>query len=463
MSGLGELIDEIAEVLWANVSAPQLPAICSRFGLADGEESEAYSSKRAYVRKRITAWPKEKLVDLALRVQDTYPSDALQCQVEHFAPEMFLCISEITRQHVLRDLASLGAIEGKLDLLAFLGKLWRLDTMSASGTDLRCLTLQDDIIQHMIRNDDYSYGDLFDLLDVQEMSNKKFAEFLEWIVHPLVRVDADQEQYVSSINSHLRHDGLALVAADDVSGFPLFRVTQIVDGVSGSAKNLIFASTGPKPEIVFSDAVNNDIQVVKNAEFCLIYDHPFSKDGLLWKHLIAWWAATTGSAIDDIETERKLYGRLYQSLQSPPERTLFRTYFERFRSKLGERLPALIPQVYLHYDPYTARTLRGKRRVPRQRMDFLLLLSPLQRIVIEVDGSQHYSEDGLASPLKYAEMVSADRDLRLAGYEVYRFGGPEVIDNAGVSRVESFFARLFEKHGIRGLEAQTSQGETADT
>lgn len=77
MSGSGQLIEEIAEVLWANVSAPQLPAICSRLGLPDGDESEAYSSKRAYVRKRITAWSKDELVTLALRVQDIYPSDAL--------------------------------------------------------------------------------------------------------------------------------------------------------------------------------------------------------------------------------------------------------------------------------------------------------------------------------------------------------------------------------------------------
>lgn len=375
-------------------------------------------------------------------------------QIEAFVPEGVFRISEITRQHLLRDISSLGAIEGKLDLLEFLGKLWRLDTISASGLDFRCLTLRDEIIQHMIQNDDYSYAELFDRLNVSGVSNKRFSEFLEWTVHPLVRVDSDQERYVAAINGHLKQDGLALVAVDQMSGFPVFRVTQIADGVSGAAKNLIFASTGPKPEIVFSDAVNNDIQIVKNAEFCLVYDYPFSKDGLLWKHLTAWWAATTGSAVADVETERKLYGRLYRSLQSAPEQLLFRTYFESFRSRLGERLPALIPQVYLHYDPYTARKLRGQKRIPRQRMDFLLLLSPLQRIVVEVDGRQHYSENGQVSPSKYAEMVCADRDLRLAGYEVYRFGGVELMDDAAKATVENFFSRLFEKHGIRGPDVQ---------
>lgn len=59
-------------------------------------------------------------------------------------------------------------------------------------------------------------------------------------------------------------------------------------------------------------------------------------------------------------------------------------------------------------------------------MDFLLLLPGRRRVVIEVDGVQHYSENNQPSPRKYAEMVSADRKLQLSGYEVYRFGGREL-------------------------------------
>jgi len=49
-------------------------------------------------------------------------------------------------------------------------------------------------------------------------------------------------------------------------------------------------------------------------------------------------------------------------------------------------------------------------------MDFLFVLSNSTRIVIEVDGKQHYSDDNISSPKKYAEMVSLDRDLKLLGY-----------------------------------------------
>lgn len=35
---------------------------------------------------------------------------------------------------------------------------------------------------------------------------------------------------------------------------------------------------------------------------------------------------------------------------------------------------------------------------------------------------------GQASPMLYGEMVAEDRRIRLAGYEVYRFGGAELKD-----------------------------------
>ncbi|MCP1133295.1 hypothetical protein NKT34_08340 [Paenibacillus polysaccharolyticus] len=47
-------------------------------------------------------------------------------------------------------------------------------------------------------------------------------------------------------------------------------------------------------------------------------------------------------------------------------------------------------------------------------------------------------------------MVQADRELKLNGYEVYRFGGFELMDEeAGAKIVKEFFEGLFKKHGIK--------------
>jgi very-short-patch-repair endonuclease len=88
--------------------------------------------------------------------------------------------------------------------------------------------------------------------------------------------------------------------------------------------------------------------------------------------------------------------------------------------------------------------------LPRQRMDFLLLFSPQERVVLEVDGKQHYSESGKPSPTLYSQMVAADRELRMIGYEVFRFGGEELSVAEGAATLRRFFDRLLVKYGVGG-------------
>src|SRR5713226_109960 len=221
-------------------------------------------------------------------------------------------------------------------------------------------------------------------------------------------------------------------------------LSRFIGGVSGEIKNIIFAANGPKPDLVLTDAVHNTIDIVANAEYCLVYDKPITSKGLLWSDLVSWWKEKSGC--DDELVEQNLYLRLKASLGSKVEEFLFFTYFKEFKTKLGEKLPALVPQVYLHYDPKTLKELQGKRRIPRERMDFLILFSDKDRVVLEVDGKHHYAKGDLASPQEYARMVSEDRKLRLRGYEVYRFGGFELTDaEAGKTLLKEFFRALFDK------------------
>jgi very-short-patch-repair endonuclease len=224
-------------------------------------------------------------------------------------------------------------------------------------------------------------------------------------------------------------------------------------GIDGELKQLIFAANGPKPRIVLLDAINNVIEIVENADYCVVYDRPLGADGLAWGELTDWWAAKTGGDASEHETRKRLYRRLLESLSndSPPERTLFNAYKSRYRREFGGRVPVLLPQVYLHCDPYTIRELAvgpGKT-LARQRMDFLLLLPNNTRIVIEVDGKQHYATGTRASPEKYSEMVREDRRLHLDGYEVYRFGAEELLREDGAKRADDFFSALLERHEIK--------------
>ena len=99
-----------------------------------------------------------------------------------------------------------------------------------------------------------------------------------------------------------------------------------------------------------------------------------------------------------------------------------------------------------------ARTVeeRGVDALTRFRMDFLLLLPRGIRVVIEVDGAQRYAKNGKADPAKYAAMASADRDLKLAGYEVFRFGAKD-LQSEELPLAKEFFNRMFDRFRVRSL------------
>jgi len=358
-----------------------------------------------------------------------------------------MLITELTRRNIIEALLRKN-IYGKLELLDFLERTWNLSEMPS--TDSRFENAAGDIWQHMVNNhDDWDDHDLFfRCLDILKLPDQRFLHFLEQVIHPIVRHSETQAEYAELINSYLVHDGYRLNPTEKMSGCPVYKATKLQGGVPSRVKNLIFASNGPKPEIVLVDAVNNDIRITRNGEYCLVYEESVPSSGLSWSNLVQWWAALTNTYPISSQTEKALYERLCDSLASEPERLLFNSYFERIH-RLMQEPPALIPQIYLHYDPYTVRERNGQKVLPLQRMDFLLLLPHSQRVVIEVDGKQHYAnDDGTASPRLYAEMVAADRELKLRGYEVYRFGGSELRGDPGKQVVEDFFRKLFVRHGL---------------
>lgn len=301
-----------------------------------------------------------------------------------------------------------------------------------------------------------SHRALLDAYGFNGWPDKRVFQFLEHLVHPRVRQGEEQREWVELVNQTIAVDGYHLVETGTISGRPVFSVHRMTRGVQGQPKNLIFASTGPKPELGFSDAINNDIVILRNEEHCLVYSERIGDEGLRWEDLVAWWAALHDETPKAREIRKALGRRLLASLGSPAEKRFFEAYFRTFATMLGQNLPALVPQVYLHYDPLTFRQLQARsegKRFTIQRMDFLMLLPERVRIVLEIDGQQHYAtgtqDSSRPSPRTYAETVKADRRLRLVGYEVYRFGGYEFRDDTSAEdTVREFFSELFRRHRL---------------
>lgn len=114
-------------------------------------------------------------------------------------------------------------------------------------------------------------------------------------------------------------------------------------GVAGEMKNLIFAADGPKPEFVFSDAINNEIKAIKNERYCLVYDRPLGGDALTWRQLCHWWADREQlTDISEFDVWQNLLQRLGRSLDNKAERRILDAYEKRSR-RLGPDIPALLP------------------------------------------------------------------------------------------------------------------------
>jgi hypothetical protein len=74
-------------------------------------------------------------------------------------------------------------------------------------------------------------------------------------------------------------------------------------------KNLIFAADGRKSQIVLPDSIRNTIRIVKNEQYCLVYDQPLEDRGLSWQDLVTWWARQhPGHSDDPTQARGSLYG-----------------------------------------------------------------------------------------------------------------------------------------------------------
>lgn len=459
MNNSGTVRNALVEYL-RSYSALDLPSICERLQIPCNNELDPMHSKATYLKSGLNKMKDSEIIELVKAIISDNDCPELLEKIGRYLETELFEVTSVTRRKIINWLSEQTDLEGELYLDKFLNRIWDLKNMPSISREIN---REEDILRHMVRNNDWTYGELLkDVLKVIYVSDCTFKRFMEELVYPDVHSEERQKQYVTGLNSFLRIDGYSLLCSNFISGNPVYTLQKNVRGVGNEIKNIIFAGIGGKPDIVLDDSLSNTIKMIENGADCLVYNQPISAKGLTWKELVTWWGN-----VDEYDEKcaDRLFDRLIKSMDSNAEKNFMWVYYECFVKRRGNpEIPALIPQVYCHYDPKSA-ALRNGAVYVHQRMDFLMLFSGKERVVIEIDGMQHYSNEqemdvfenkeikkvnkNIASSKKYAEMVEDDRKLKLYGYNVFRFGGYEFLPGQHPkSKIIHFFESLFKIYGV---------------
>lgn len=348
-------------------------------------------------------------------------------------------ITTRVRRDIIDALDKLDTIWNDAEgFMRLLRSLWVLNTsldlwMSNGG-------LEAEIERHVLRNpDDWPVLELFNRLGALRSSDRRFALFIQGLLSGAVNPDEQhQRTMVEAISPALSHANLKIVEVGKLEGYPDFAIVP-TNTHTRPAQLILFASLTRKPDLRLRDVLDRHVELLDDND-ALVYDRSIPEGGLAWDDIQRWWADRC--RIPFAEAKGDLWRRLRASIpaNSPTQQALFDGYYEMFAQE--DRMLALLPEVWVHWDP-VSKKVRQDDALLTQRMDFLMLLPMHRRVVLEVDGAQHYStSDGHASPAIYAQTARGDRDLRLSGYEVYRFSGHELTRGRVQGTINNFFPRL---------------------
>ncbi|WP_093575564.1 hypothetical protein [Amycolatopsis rubida] len=348
-------------------------------------------------------------------------------------------ITARTRREVAEALDAFDAIWLEADgLLNLVKRHWVLPSpeWSFEPTDP-----YEPVVRHMFRfPGDWTTLQFFKEIGALNGGDRRFVLFLEGLLSASVNPrEARQREMVAAISPILARAGLKVTESGTNDGYPTFTIVALGTRPR-PAQLILFAGRHGKPALRLRDVLDQSIEILTGDDAVLTYDVPVGDRGLTWRDVESWWSHRKGIPADQAKLE--LWRRLVTVCAdaSPAQHALLVAYYDY--AKDHDPLFALLPEVWLHWDPISRRQ-RGEDAFLNQRMDFLMLLPGLRRVVLEVDGEQHYATPSRQpSPRIYSETTRGDRDLRLAGYEVYRFSGYELSEDRATKTVSDFFDRL---------------------
>src|ERR1035437_546800 len=125
---LDTLRDYISEAIAANVKAYNVRSACVRVGIqesvGESDASEAFGSKRIYVKNRLLSRTQVDLLRIAEAVLLEYASDDLSDTVSEMTRHTEYRVTELVRRDVLKTINPVYQLFGELSLLHTLSEIF---------------------------------------------------------------------------------------------------------------------------------------------------------------------------------------------------------------------------------------------------------------------------------------------------------------------------------------------------
>jgi len=206
----------------ADAKAYDVPGLCRRLNLGDGEEQEAFASKYKYAQKRLVEASAEQVVISARQLAAEEVHFELGEQLAKIDELKGSAVTTLTRRRLIalfegrplaREIADIELIRG----------LWPIGSLRAPHPSDEA-TLEDYLHRHTIRNDDLTQRDVLETLGLLTCSRAQLFKFLAAVTAPDAFSGAEQVELAEKIDGLLRHDGYTLALAGRISGSPFYAV-----------------------------------------------------------------------------------------------------------------------------------------------------------------------------------------------------------------------------------------------
>ena len=223
---LKELRQLVASAI-SDVKAYDVPGFCRRLGLADGTEQEAFNSKFKYAQKRLADVGGPRVVEIAREILSEnvhFALSELVAKIDELAgPE----ITTLTRRRLIAFFDQ-EPLSSELSDIELIRSVWPIATMPPHYP--RRASLEEDIVQHTVANDDWSQRDLLEALGLLTCSRAQLFRFLETVTAPDAQTPNRQRALAEKIDQLLLHDGYRLAVAGKLSGSPRYAVRRALKG-----------------------------------------------------------------------------------------------------------------------------------------------------------------------------------------------------------------------------------------